>query len=204
MGRHLCQHYLTMKTFIAVLCIAGVAFAAPKTAEPEECEGCCEGAGIIFSHLNGGSLDSIISLFDHEVCRHEHHPGACVELVNTWWPVIAKIIYNDAAARKVCTALSQGECEAQKAWDCDACVGFVGAVAHVYGSDEGVNAITLALEGESFCKSEEMALDEEAMHKCIREVKHFMPKALNVVGHAMHEQSHHICRDWFHGICHHG
>jgi hypothetical protein len=64
--------------------------------------------------LNGGSLDSIISLFDHEVCRHEHHPGACVELVNTWWPVIAKIIYNDAAARKVCTALSQGECEAQK------------------------------------------------------------------------------------------
>ena len=91
-----------------------------------------------------------------------------------------------------------------RAWDCDACVGFVGAVAHVYGSDEGVNAITLALEGESFCKSEEMALDEETMHKCIREIKHFMPKALHVVSHALHEQSHHICRDWFHGICHHG
>jgi hypothetical protein len=91
-----------------------------------------------------------------------------------------------------------------RAWDCDACVGFVGAVAHVYGSDEGVNAITLALEGESFCKSEEMALDEETMHKCIREIKHFMPRALHVVGRALHEQSHHICRDWFHGICHHG
>ena len=64
--------------------------------------------------MNGGSLDSIISLFDHEICRHENHPGACVEAVNTWWPVIAKIIYNDAAARKVCTALSQGACEAQK------------------------------------------------------------------------------------------
>ena len=91
-----------------------------------------------------------------------------------------------------------------RAWDCDACVGFVGAVAHVYGSDEGVNAISLALEGEAFCKSEEMALDEETTHKCIREIKHFMPLALHVVGHAMHEYSHHICRDWFHGICHHG
>jgi hypothetical protein len=64
--------------------------------------------------LNGGSLDSIIQLFDREICQKEEHPGACVEGVNTWWPVIAKIIYNDAAARKVCTALSQGECEAQK------------------------------------------------------------------------------------------
>ena len=90
-----------------------------------------------------------------------------------------------------------------RAWNCDACVGFVGEVAHVYGSHEGVNAITLALEGETFCKSEEMALDEEAMHKCIREIKHFMPKALHAVGMALHEQSHHICRDWFHGICHH-
>jgi len=176
----------------------------PKAEEPEECEGCREGAGIIFSHLNGGSLDSIIQLFDREICQKEEHPGACIEGVNTWWPVIAKIIYNDAAARKVCTALSQGACEAKKAWDCDACVGFVGAVAHVYGSDEGVNAITLALEGEAFCKSEEMALDEETTRKCIREIKHFMPLALHVVGHAMHEYSHHICRDWFHGICHHG
>ena len=64
--------------------------------------------------MNGGSLDSIINLFDHEICRYEEHPGICVEVVNTWWPVIAKIIYNDAAARKVCTAISQGACEAQK------------------------------------------------------------------------------------------
>merc|ERR1712129_213357 len=47
----------------------------PKGAEPEECEGCREGAGIIFSHLNGGSLDSIIQLFDREICRNEENPG---------------------------------------------------------------------------------------------------------------------------------
>ena len=85
-----------------------------QQAEPEECEGCRAGVGVIFSHLNGGSLDSIISLFDQEICRHENHPGACIELVNTWWPVIAKIIYNEGAARKVCAALSEGACEAKR------------------------------------------------------------------------------------------
>ena len=91
-----------------------------------------------------------------------------------------------------------------RAWDCDACVGFVGAVADVYGSDEGINAITLALEGDTFCKSDELALDEDAMQRCFREIKHFMPKALLVIDVTLHAQSHHICRDWFHGICHHG
>ena len=91
-----------------------------------------------------------------------------------------------------------------RALDCDACVGFVGAVADVYGSDEGVNAITLALEGEAFCKSEELALDEDAVQKCFREIKHFMPRALLVIKFTLHQLSKHICRDWFHGICHDG
>ena len=91
-----------------------------------------------------------------------------------------------------------------RAWDCDACVGFVGAVADVYGSDEGINAITLALEGEAFCKSDELALDEDAMQKCFREIKHFMPRALLVIKFTLHQLSKHICRDWFHGICHDG
>ena len=52
-----------------------------------------------------------------------------------------------------------------RAWDCDACVGFVGAIA-----DEGINAITLALEGDTFCKSDELALVEDAMQRCFREI----------------------------------
>ena len=76
--------------------------------------GCREGAGIIFGHLNGGSLDSVIQTFDGEICRYEEIPEHCIQTVNTWWPVISKIIFSDAAARKVCTVLSEGACEAQK------------------------------------------------------------------------------------------
>merc|ERR1711899_229591 len=202
MGGHLRQNYHTMRTIFAFLCITAVAFAAPK-AEPEECEGCRMGVGTIFGHLSGGALDSIIGIFDEAICSHEDHPAHCIEMVNTWWPVIAKLIYNDEAARKVCAALSEGACEEFRAWDCEHCQGFVGAVAHAYGSDEGVKAIELYLEGEAFCKSEELALDEDQLNTCYRNIKHFMPQALHVVGHAMHENDCHICRDWFHGICHH-
>ena len=89
-------------------------FLPYQQAEPEECEGCREGAGIIFGHLNGGSLDSVIQTFDGEICRYEEHPEHCIETLNTWWPVISKIIFSNAAARKVCTAISGGACEAQK------------------------------------------------------------------------------------------
>merc|ERR1712141_279487 len=199
---HLSQNNQTMRTIFAFLSINAVAFALPK-AEPEECEGCRQGVGTIFGHLSGGSLDSIIGLMDYEICRHEDHPQQCIEMVNTWWPVISKLIYNDEAARKVCVALSEGACEEFRAWDCHSCEGFVGAVAHLYGSDEGVEAIVVYLEGEAFCKSEELGLDEDQMHMSYRNIIHFMPQALHVVGHAMHEQSCHICRDWFHGICQH-
>merc|ERR1711936_933918 len=97
-------------------------------------------------------------MFDQEICRHEHHPAECVEAVNTWWPVIAKLIYNEEAARKVCAALSE----------------------------EGVQAIVLFLEGEAFCKSEELGLDEHELHMCYHNIKHFMPQALHLVDRAMH------------------
>ena len=64
--------------------------------------------------MNGGSLDSVIQVFDGEICRYEEHPEHCIEAANTWWPVISKIIFSHAAAGEVCTALSGGSCEAQK------------------------------------------------------------------------------------------
>ena len=151
------------------------------------------------------NLSSEFKVWTHKFGQISHLIGHSLSKRQIIWEIVAfleNLNFNQISVSKHSPDLWQFSFF--RAWDCDACVGFVGAVAHVYGSDEGVNAITLALEGESFCKSEEMALDEETMHKCIREIKHFMPKALNVVGHAMHEQSHHICRDWFHGICHHG
>ena len=59
-----------------------------------------------------------------------------------------------------------------------------------------------ALQGEAFCSSEELALDDEALQMCMRNIHHFMPQALPAIAHALHENARHACRDWFHGICH--
>jgi len=44
-------------------------------------------------------------------------------------------------------------------------------------------------------------LDEEALQMCFRNVKHVIPLAMPAIDHAVHEHTHHICRDWFHGLC---
>ena len=88
-------------------------------------------------------------------------------------------------------------------WDCDGCKWFVGAIAHVYGSEHGIHHVIRHLEGEAFCENPELGLDHHQQHDCHHKIEHFMPQALHVVGHALHENSGHICRDWFHGICHH-
>ena len=59
----------------------------------------------------------------------------------------------------------------------------------------------LLFPGEAFCLSEELNLDEEALQMCFRNVKHVIPLAMPAIDHAVHEHTHHICRDWFHGLC---
>ena len=36
---------------------------------------------------------------------------------------------------------------------------------------------------------------------CFKNVKHLIPLAMPAIDHAVHEHTHHICRDWFHGLC---
>ena len=44
-------------------------------------------------------------------------------------------------------------------------------------------------------------MDEEALQMCFRNVKHLIPLAMPAIDHAVHEHTHHICRDWLHGLC---
>ena len=86
----------------------------PPPPTPEDCENCLAGVGILFDHWTGHSIDQIINVLDNAVCKQGEHPAACVETMNTWWPVIAKIIYNPKAAPMVCEIISHGECKPEK------------------------------------------------------------------------------------------
>merc|ERR1711936_1548776 len=190
----------TMKFLIIFLCIITVAFADQK-AEPEECELCREAVGKLFSHLGSTWTDHTISLFDKELCHHWIWDSLpCIEAMNTWWPYIAKIIYDESNSQYVCFDLSYGVCEITKVtWDCDHCKSFITSVGHAYIASEA--EIIEALQGLTFCENPLLDLDEEGMEFCKKSIEWFIPRALYIVDHDLHREAHHMCRDWYHGIC---
>ena len=84
-------------------------------------------------------------------------------------------------------------------WDCDHCKNFVISVGHSYvGRSE---SIVEYLKGVTFCESPILDLDAEGVAGCQKSIEWFMPRALYVVDYDLHHSAHHMCRDWFHGIC---
>merc|ERR1711992_167331 len=130
-----------MKVLLAFLAFVAITSAQTGAPEPEGCEFCRAGVGIMFNHMAGDALDKVIQLLDDFVC-----PNVPVENfegykngVKFWWPIISKIIFNDEAAKYVCAGLSEGACNAfqyeQKEWSCDVCVQDVGLVALAYSPE---------------------------------------------------------------------
>ena len=82
--------------------------------EPPECETCRAGVKIMFDHLSGDAVDKIIQLLSSEVCSQAEDEAGCILGVETWWPTLASILYNDETTKYVCEGLSGGMCEVFK------------------------------------------------------------------------------------------
>ena len=101
-----------MKVLLAFLAFVAISSAQTGAPEPEGCEFCRAGVGIMFNHMAGDALDKVIQLLDDFVCPNvpvENFEG-CKNGVKFWWPIISKIIFNDEAAKYVCAGLTEGAC----------------------------------------------------------------------------------------------
>ena len=78
--------------------------------EPEECETCRQGVGILFAWASTDDVPSQINLLNEQVCAFAPDPVGCQVGVETWWPTIASIIFSPEAAKKVCSGISGGVC----------------------------------------------------------------------------------------------
>ena len=109
-----------MKVILAFLAFVAIASAQTGAPEPEGCEFCRAGVGIMFNHMAGDALEKVILLLDDFVCPNvpvENQEG-CKNGVKFWWPVISRVIFNDEAAKYVCAGLSEGACNAfQYGWE---------------------------------------------------------------------------------------
>ena len=57
------------------------------------------------------------------------------------------------------------------------------------------------LQGLTFCENPLLELDEAGQEGCRKSIEWFLPRALYVVDQDLHHEAHHMCRDWYHGIC---
>ena len=74
--------------------------------ELEECVECRLEVGIMFDHLSGDAVPQEILILKEDVCKEAPDLAECEVGVDTWWPTIAKIIWNHEAARIVCEELT--------------------------------------------------------------------------------------------------
>merc|ERR1712154_146336 len=193
-----CNREHKMKLFLVALCIISVAFADQKA--PVECELCQEAAGKLFSHLGSTWTDHTIALLIGHLCHHAEDTLTCIEEANIWWPYIAKILYADESAKYVCNDLSYGVCPINKVtWDCDHCKTFITSIAHSYIAH--ADALVEMFQGIQFCENPLIELDEAGQEGCKKSIEWFLPRALYVVDYDLHHEAHHMCRDWYHGIC---
>ena len=78
--------------------------------EPEACAVCRKGVDVLMKELN--SKDSLAvqeKILIDDGCSKAEDPKGCAEGVKTWWGRMAKAVYTDKAAAKLCQTL-EPEC----------------------------------------------------------------------------------------------
>ena len=67
----------------------------------------------MWGHLREDKIIEIESnVLIESVCANLADPVGCAVGVETWWPILAQIIYSDATVPYVCQGISEGQCEA--------------------------------------------------------------------------------------------
>ena len=89
----------------------------------------------------------------------------------------------------------------QSNWNCDTCKKDIGLLAHAYGTDEAATSIIKTLQGDLFCKSHFLNLDEIQMVFCQDHIEIFMPPALKLISSMLSSGSQTVCHYYFEGIC---
>ena len=89
--------------------IAALANAKFILEEPEACETCRVGTGLLLaSGLTAESISQQEEILMNEVCPHAPEEAGCIIGVLSWWKGIANVVFNEAAVAPICHELNNG------------------------------------------------------------------------------------------------
>ena len=160
------------------------------------CEECTEAFGKLVARLlTEDSLAEQIDILKAAGCAVLEDPEACITLVDTWWGVMASILYpNLMNPQNLC--MMSGNCmvKSVKEWTCEECVGGVEMAANYFASEESIQAGIDLLSGDIFCGA------PEATENCAEEMASWLPVAIPILSAALKEQEIQLCHEEV-GIC---
>merc|ERR1719341_2599719 len=122
-------------TTLCVLLISLVASAdiSPKVVTCEECQ---EAYGNLVTRLlTEDSLVEQMDLLKTSGCSVLEDPVACNELVDTWWTLMAGVLYpNLMNPQELCN--SAGVCDIARDWTCEDCVGGIEFASGYFATED--------------------------------------------------------------------
>ena len=128
-------------------------------------------------------------------CPAQADPEACNALVDTWWAIMASILY--PTFMDPLTLCQFGEiCDMRivKEWTCEECIGGVEFAAGVFEDVSTIQAAVTLLSGDIFCGAPEATAD------CAEEIAGWIPVAIPILSAALRDQEIEICQEEV-GIC---
>ena len=158
------------------------------------CEECQEAFGNLVTRLlSEDSLVEQMDLLKTGVCSVLEDPVACNELVDTWWVLMAGVLYpNLMNPQDLCN--NAGVCDIAKDWTCEDCVGGIEFASGYFESEESIQAGIDLLSGDSFCGA------PGATEDCAEQMAGWLPVAIPVLSAALREQEIQICQEEV-GVC---
>ena len=184
--------YKTVTIFVLFTSVVSSTQISPKAT----CEECKEAFGKLVTRLlTEASLAEQMDLLKTAGCGVMEDPVACNELVDSWWGVMASILYPTLMnPEALCNMDGVCESEVLKDWTCEDCVGGVELASGYFESEESVQIAVDLLAGDSFCGA------PGATEDCAEQMAVWLPVAIPILSAALREQEIQICQEEV-GVC---
>ena len=177
------------------LCVLLISLVSSSVISPRAtCEECQEAVEKLVTRLTSEeSLVEQTDLLKTAVCEVMEDTAACNELVDTYWVLMAGILYPTLMnPQDLCN--NAGACDITRDWTCEDCVGGLEFAAGYFESEESVQAGIELLSGDSFCGA------PGATEDCAEQMAEWLPIAIPVLAAALRDQEVQLCQEEV-GVC---
>merc|ERR1719516_465105 len=175
--------------------LISVLFISLSSAYPT-CDECTLAFSNLVTRLTGEeSLVEQMEILKSLGCGVMESPDECNDLVDTWWPVMASILYPSLIVPQDLCAMT-GLCTEDnlKDWTCEDCLGGVVMAAGYFESEESIQMAVDLLAGDAFCGA------PDATEDCAEQMAVWLPVAIPILADAFRAQEIEICQEEV-GVC---